>query len=78
MIQAQEQTIGQWLEGLANSNTSSDTDSNKMANLLHRIGFPAARVVLGIVYLEGQGTIEAPPMSIQSIAQMIVNKAKKI
>ena len=71
------QTVGQWLEELASSNQSSDLDSSKMANLLHRVGFPQAVVIVGIVYLEGKGTIDAPPMSIHAIAKMIVDKAQK-
>ena len=76
-MQAQEtrQTVRQWLDSLANSNTSTDSDSIKMTNLLHRVGFPQAVVVLGIVYLEGKGTIDAPPTSIHAIAKMIVSKA---
>lgn len=65
-------TVKEWLEHLANTNQSSDEDSTKMQNLLHKVGFPLARVVLGIVYIEGKGTVEAPPTSIHSIAQMLV------
>jgi len=72
-----DQTIGQWLEQLATTTTSTELDSSKMANLLHRVGFGAAVVTCGIVYLEGRGTIEAPPMSIHTIAKMLVEKAKK-
>ena len=71
------QTVGQWLEGLATSNTSQEIDSAKMSNLLHRVGFANAVVTCGIVYLEGKGTLEAPPMSIHSIAKMLVEKAKQ-
>lgn len=70
-----EQTVGQWLEQLASSNQSTEQDSNKMQNLLHRIGFPQARVVVGIVYLDGHGTMDAPPASIHSIAKMLVERA---
>jgi len=70
-----QQTIGQWLEELAGSAQSNEVDSSKMQNLLHRIGFPQAVVAVGIVYLEGKGTIDAPPTSIHSIAKMLVDKA---
>ncbi len=72
-----EQTIGQWLEELAGDLVSTNQDSKRMANILHRVGFPSAVVVCGIVYLKGQGTIEAPPMSIHSIAKMLVKKGKE-
>ena len=78
MVTETQQTIGQWLESLATSDTSNDSDSNKMQHLLHRIGFPNAVVTCGIVYLEGHGTMDAPPMSLHSIAKMLVNKAKKV
>ena len=73
---ATEQTVGQWLEELATSNSSGDTDNQRMANLLHRVGFPDAIVTCGIVYLMGHGTIEAPPTDIHSIAKMLVAKAR--
>ena len=76
MTRATQQTIGQWLEELASSNESSDIDSTKMANLLHRIGFPQAVVTCGIVYLDGHGTIDAPPTDLHSVAKMLVNKAR--
>lgn len=72
-----EQTVKQWLEQLANSDTSTDTDSKKMANLLHRVGFSRAVVIYGIVYLEGKGTLDAPPASINSIAKMLLDAGNK-
>lgn len=72
------ETVGQWLESLASSNSSSDKDSGKMQNLLHRLGFPSAICTLGIVYFEGRGTLDAPPTNIHSTAKMLVNKAKQL
>ena len=66
------QTVKQWLEELANSDTSTDSDSTKMANLLHRVGFSQAVVTCGIVYLEGKGTMDAPPTSLHSIAKILL------
>lgn len=66
-------TIGQWLEGLAQSNTSSDEDSARMENLLHRMGFAKARVVLGVAYPDGKGA----PVSIHSMAQMCLDAHAK-
>jgi len=65
-------TVKEWLEGVSNTNQSSDKDSVMMENLLHRAGFPLARVVVGIVYLEGKGTLDAPPTSIHSMAKMLL------
>ena len=66
-------TVRDWLEELANTDTSSEQDSDRMQHILHRLGFPDAVVVMGIVYLEGHGTIDAPPASIHSVARMILD-----
>lgn len=75
-------TVGEWLARLAATNESEDKDSIKMQNLLHRLGFDKAKVLYGVVYLEGKGTIEAPPASIhstaKSILQMLSNNAETI
>ena len=65
-------TVKNWLEDVANTNTSTEEDSAKMQNLLHRCGFPSAVIVCGIVYLEGKGTLDCPPTSLHSIAKMIL------
>lgn len=65
-------TVGEYLTDLASRNTSSEEDSQKMQNILRKIAFPSAVVVTGIVYLEGHGTMEAPPMSIHQVADMIM------
>lgn len=70
-------TVKDRLEIIANSSQSTDSDSRWMQNVLHAMGFPSAVVVLGIVYLEGKGTIEAPPMSINSAARMILKVASE-
>ena len=72
MVETKQQTLKEWLQDVANTDTSSERDSRMMENLLHRVGFPSARVVVGIVYLEGKGTMEAPPTSIHSIARMLL------
>lgn len=65
-------TIKEWLEGLAQKNTSTDEDSSAMQALLrHRLGFPQAVVVVGIVYPEGSGH----PIDIHSISRMILKQA---
>lgn len=72
-----QQTIGQWLEELSSGNTSTDTDDTRLETLLHQVGFPKARCVCGICYLEGRGTLNAPPMPIQQIAKMLVDIARQ-
>lgn len=67
-----EQTIKEWLNSVANTTQSSDEDSRMMENLLHKAGFSLARVVVGIVYLVGEGTIDFPPTDIHSMARMIL------
>ena len=74
-IETKQQTVKEWLKELATTNQSSDKDSIKMQNLLHRVGFGSAVVTCGIVYLEGHGTIEAPPTDIHSIAKMLLKAA---
>ena len=69
---AETRTVKDWLTELASSDTSTELDDAKMAHLLHKMDFHNAKVVCGIVYLEGRGTLNAPPMSIQSMAKMII------
>ena len=76
--EVKKRTIRDWLEELASKNESSEDDSLKMQILLRRNGaFPSAVVVLGIVYLDGRGTIEAPPTSIHSMAKMLLASFKE-
>ena len=77
MATTEQQTVGQWLEELATSNTSDESDGKRLANILHRIGFAQAIVTCGIVYLDGKGTIEAPPASIHAVAKMLIDQASK-
>jgi hypothetical protein len=65
------QTIGEWVEAVAAKETSSESDGRTMQDLLRKVGFPLARVAYGIVYLEGKGTMEFPPTSIQAVANTL-------
>lgn len=65
-------TVGEWLAKVRDADSSSENDAIRMQNLLRRVGFPKARVVLGIVYPEGEGTLDFPPMTIQGIAKKIL------
>lgn len=73
MIQ-QEQTVKQWLEQVAGTDTSTEQDSDRMQNMLRRVGFPSAVVVMGVVYVEGYGTVDYPPMSIHFMAGVLLKK----
>jgi len=72
-----KKTTKQYIEELAISNTSNERDNKIMQAILRRLNFPMAVVTCGIVYLEGQGTLDAPPMLIHSIAKMILDIDKK-
>jgi hypothetical protein len=66
-------TVLEWLENLSKAKSSSEQDSRMMQNLMHRVGYPKAVVVYGIVYPEGKGR----PVSIHSMAQMMLPKKEK-
>jgi len=69
----EQRTVIQWLQDLAERNTSDETDETMMRNLLHKVNFPQAVVTCGIAYLEGRGTIDFPPMPIQAAARLILH-----
>ena len=67
-----EMTVKDWLDSMASTNQSTDQDSVKMQNLLRRVGFSQAICTVGVVYLKGQGTPDAPPTDIHTIARMLL------
>ena len=71
------ETVGEWLEELKDADISTETDALRMQNMLRKIGFHNAICVLGIVYLEGQGTVDEPPTSIHSVAKMLIDVVKE-
>jgi hypothetical protein len=73
-VETKPRTVQEWLQDLSTSNTSTEQDSAKMQAVLRKVGFPSAVVVMGIVYLEGKGTMDCPPTSIHSIAKMLVKE----
>lgn len=75
-MEQNNQTVKEWLSKLSLTNTSTEQDSKDMLALLRNLGFNSAVVVSGIVYLEGQGTIDAPPTSIHTVADMILRLAE--
>ena len=67
-------TNREFLKYLATVNVSGDPDDRQMQDLLRRLGFPQARVVCGIVYLEGQGE----PVDIHYIAKSLLDVIAKV
>lgn len=68
------QKLRKFLETLASKDSSTDKESEAMQELLRLTGFKKAIVTLGIVYLEGRGTIEAPPRSIHTFAKAFIEQ----
>jgi hypothetical protein len=66
------ETVKEWVANLAVKSESTDQDSRMMTCLLKRIGYPFGRCVCGIVYLEGHGTLENPPVSIHAFAKLLL------
>ena len=64
-------TIIEWLKGIAESTSTTEQDGSSMQTLLRSVGFPRAKVTLGIVYLDGRGTMANPPRSVQAIAKTL-------
>ena len=60
------------LNRLANTESSSESDSGFMQMVLHKLGFNNAIVTSGIVYIDGKGTLENPPMDIHSYAKALI------
>ena len=70
-------TIGEWLGNLQDSDSSSEEDSQVMQKVLRtKLGFRNAVVIYGVVYLDGQGTMANPPMSIQAMAKSLLSAMK--
>ena len=70
-------TIGEWIENLAASNTSTEEDGAMIQTILRQItNYKRAAVVYGVVYLEGQGTLRKRSQSIQSVAKGLSNVFK--
>ena len=70
-------TIGEWIENLAASGSSTEEDGAMIQTILRQItNYKRAVVVYGVVYLEGQGTLRNPPQSIQAVAKGLSNAFK--
>ena len=62
----------EYLEDLASKNSSDGIDQTIMAILLRKCGFPNVVITCGIVYAEGHGTLDCPPVSIHAMANTIL------
>ena len=60
--------VKEWLENLSKADTSTEQDAEIMQGVLHKAGFSKARVVAGVVYMEGKG----PPVDIHTVARNIL------
>jgi hypothetical protein len=65
-------TIREYIEKMANAKQTTGNDDGIFQGILRKLGFSQAIVTCGIVYLEGHGTMEAPPTPISAMAKMII------
>ena len=72
MPEVKQRTVKEWLEQLASSTTSDERDSSMMQNFLHRVSFPDAVCIVGIVYVDGRGSIDSPPVDIHTMARALL------
>ena len=72
IIRSENMNAKQILEILKNADYTTENDEKIMQIILNKIGFKNAVVTCGIVYLEGRGTMDAPPTSIQHMAEMLL------
>ena len=73
----ERETVKEWLDSLAARTASYGSDDIRMQNFLHMIGITNAICVYGIVYMEGKGTVNAPPVDIHTVARWVIIKYNK-
>ena len=76
-MNATNETVGDIVERLSVAESTTETDWPTFQAILRRCGFQRARVVYGIVYLEGKGTMHAPPCDISTMARVLLAAATK-
>lgn len=64
------QIIAKFKALFVNKQSFTQTEEVAFVDVLHAVGFPKARVVCGLVYLEGEGE----PDAISTVAKVIVKK----
>ena len=71
------ETVMDYLEKVSQSETTTPEDDVKVQKFLRLAGYPNCVVTCGIVYLEGKGTMESPPTSIQQVINSVLSVVKK-
>ena len=71
-MNATDETVGDIVERLSVAESTTEEDARTMALVLRRCGWPRALVACGIVYLEGKGTMAAPPCDIPTMARLLL------
>ena len=66
------ETFGEFCHRLIDTGECSERDNLIMERMLVTTMFPEAKVLYGIVYIEGKGTPAFPPIPIQEIAQVLL------
>jgi len=63
---------------LADATSTTEQDDKIFQHILRVTNmFPQAVVIYGIVYLDGHGTLEAPPAPICDVASMLLKALEK-
>ena len=68
------ETVRDVIKRLAETTSSSEDDGRLIEKFLPLLGYNNARVVCGVVYMEGSGN----PISIHSTAKMILDVVEKL
>ena len=69
-------TVRERIQNIADSAESSQSDWDIMEILLHRTGFPKARVTYGIVYVEDVGNCR--PIDIHTCARIVLESINEV
>jgi hypothetical protein len=72
-----EEKVVDVIKRLATTNTSTKRDEIVIEYVLKELGYANARVVSGIVYLDGRGTLQNPPTSIHAVAKALMPLVNK-
>lgn len=65
-------TIKEWLVYVATHYNYRTEDGMYMQLLLRKFGFKKVKILAGVVYLEGIGSMEAAPISLREVAREIM------
>jgi len=73
-----QQTTAEYIVKLSKSKITNESDDKKFQIILRNLDYDNAVVTSGIVYLEGHGTTENPPRSIQQVAGILANSFSEL